>query len=68
MSSERVDVKALLLQHTDALLKAMGPKMQRLLLREILVAAANDQSKGVTLFDMLKINGTLLGKRTRGEI
>lgn len=50
----------------DALLKAMGPKCRRLLLREMLAFATRQGS--ISLVDAIKINNVLLGQRNRGEI
>lgn len=49
----------------DALLKAMGPRNQRLLLREIIAEATTNGP--VPLKWILHYNARLLGREVRGE-
>lgn len=49
----------------DALLKAMGPRNQRLLLREVIAIATRNGR--ASLVDILFENAKLFGREVRGE-
>lgn len=50
----------------DALLTSLRPRMQRLLLREVLAQATLNPT--ITLRDIMKINTWLCEKRNQGEL